>query len=212
MMIGITIIILIMIFQFRDKIFSEIQLIRQKEAKDLLDKGVLNFFCPLTQEERLRSARQLLEKVQDIQKRVQKSSFAKYLVDYRTFIHSQQKFVDMMQSKMELYGHDMISFSSPELNNIMAEGEFSEEQLLQFGCLLDTAFNEDEEMGNCMLKQDENVFKIEMNPYGCFCPNKKEVYRQFVYQVSKDLFQNGKVVMHIEDSEHEEPLEIVSHP
>lgn len=197
-----TVIVLAALF-FKKEIVEEIELFRKFEKRSLFEGLTMSYFYPLSQQERIEILKEHIDKMTHIQKRVSTSILAKYFVDFSEHIIERQNELLEKQESIR-HSRDFISFSTFNLNNVVASLHYPREQLLKIACLIDEIFPED--AGNALYALDWKGSEplLTMSLFEDFPHVDKQRYKEFVNRISKEIFDGQPVYLHVSPADFEE--------
>lgn len=211
-LIVIALIILLLAFAFKGRIFEEIALLRQTEVVELTEKMPIVYYYPLSQQERINVLQDYVEKLNVIQDRISKSILAKRFLDYRdSIIGFQNELLGRQQLINESVGTDeenMVSFSTVKEHGVFADPQFTKEALLHLACLIDNTFDEEQGLAVFILSRENDHLALDIIPHDNFDHFKKRDYQEFSSQISKEIFEGDTVIIHVDtenigDNEYE---------
>jgi hypothetical protein len=195
------IIFIIFALFFRNRIVEEYRIMTRKNVASLKEIVINSFFVPLTNSRRTELIHQHLQLLKEIQAKLPDTLLAKYFVDYRDEIAREEQRILERIGEGQNNSDDTLSFSTLNLHQIYASASFKEEELNDFGDLLDAHFEDSIDFMMVNLKNDLEFITIGMN---CDCAPDKEVFQDYVNDLSQNLFKGKKLQLQVEISKESE--------
>jgi hypothetical protein len=189
----------------RKRICEEHKLIQQTEAGSLIDEEIKNCFEPLTKQEKIKAKTKHIDQMNAIQEKVSNSLIAKRFVDYRKSIAITQKDLELIKQSQDQY-----SFLTRKLHSLTADSGFHKEQLKKLSEIIDETFCWDDTSAMFSLRSENHSLALNMD-LDENVELKAERCQEFINRVSKEIFENSPISLHItiSDPEREEQYEAV---
>lgn len=181
------------VFALKEPLMEDVELLRDLERKNLVEELSLTYFYPLSQRERIEILQDHIHQMSEFRK---KGLFVRPFVDFEDYIAEREKNLQELTANLS-QNEDFVSFSTRHLNNVLATLDFSKEELLALGCLIDQVFPEDEGTALYELGWSDNRPLLVMSLFEDFPPVKKSRYREFARRLSEDIFDGEPVVLHV---------------
>lgn len=192
--------IVLAIFPFKDRIREEAALLNQVEV--LSKKIVTTYFYPVSPEERVYLLKDSIKKMNEMQERLSRSIVAKYFINFQDLIQEGKEELFVMENQ-ESY-EDFVSFLTSKLANVIASKQFSTEQLLQLGHLIDQEFSEEPNQSTFFFDRDESndqlIFEI-MNHQNVHSIAEAR-FQLFVDKASRDIFRGEPIILRVSSEEN----------
>lgn len=180
-------------FVFKNQIMEDIELVRKFQKKNLVEEFSMSYLYPLSQQERIAALEEHIEKMATIRKR---GLFVNYFVDFDAYVMEREN--ELLGRRESIsQGEDFISFSTLNLNHISASLNFPKEQLLNLASLIDQVFPENAGTASYELDWKGCDPLLTMSLFEGFPSVEKQRYREFVNRISKDVFDNKPVSLHV---------------
>lgn len=194
------------IFPFKDRILEEVVLLNQVEV--LSQRIVTAYFYPVSLEERVHLLKDSIKKMNEIQERISWSIVAKYFINFQDLIQESKEGLFVLENQ-ESY-EDFVSFLTSKLANVIASKQFSTEQLLQLGHLIDQEFSDEPNPSIYLFDRDENnaqlIFEIINHQNS---PSIEEArFQLFVDKASGNIFRGEPIILRV--SSEENPSEYIT--
>lgn len=192
--------IVLAIFPFKDRILEEALLLNQVEV--LSKKIVSTYFYPVSREERIPLLQDSIKKMNEMQGRISRSIVAKYFINFQDLIQESEENLLVLENQ-EFY-EDFVSFLTSKLANVIASRQFSSEQLLQLGHLIDQEFSEEPDQLIYLFEREENndqlIFEIinHQNVHSI----EEAHFQLFVDKASRDIFRGEPITLRVSSAEN----------
>lgn len=206
-LISVALVIVLSGFAFRDKIADEIMLFRQLDngaiVENFVNEMATSYYYPLTQSQRIEDLQGHVAKINDLQKQISESMFARYFVDFREYIIERQHDILELQQAVNEDG-ELITFATRNSHPLISTTEFSNEELLKLAALIDKKFPEEDGIALYAHYSENGDIALEMALQDDFHAAEKQHYQKFVDSVSKEIFKGKAVSLQISDLDSED--------
>lgn len=179
------------------QIKEEVSLISQEEIITVAESLQVNYFTPLSLEQQAEWHRVFAEKLEEAQEKLDSAFLAKYFIDFKEQIEAEKRQV----RELEGAGSDEMTFMTRTMHTVVSIPEYTKEELLQIGALIDELFNE--AVGRVLFKIEIEYGKRQILAQ----PLQEAVsgkFSEFVHRVSQEVFNGEPVLFVLLNPEHPE--------